>query len=85
MTAQPMMLWFARGRLDWGGAAVSSPDERDEMGRKMGRLGRMMLGMLVGLSALSSRAEGTLQAWDRIVPVRFNRLTAGDGMASGMV
>lgn len=51
----------------------------------MGRLSGMMLGMLVALTALSARADGTLQAWDRVVPVRFNRLTAGDGMANGMV
>jgi diguanylate cyclase (GGDEF)-like protein len=38
------------------------------------------------LTAEPTRAEDHgLEAWDRIVPTRFNRLTAADGMANGMV
>jgi len=46
----------------------------------------MILGMFLALTVLPAWAgDGGLSAWDRIVPVRFNRLTAADGMANGMV
>lgn len=60
------------------------------MQREKGIPGRLLLGVLLAL--LLAPATGPvragdqgLQAWDRIVPTRFNRLTAADGMANGMV
>ena len=56
------------------------------MQREKRYLGRMVLGMLLALALIPAWAgDQGLQAWDRIVPTRFNRLTAADGMANGMV
>ncbi|HMA51301.1 MAG TPA: two-component regulator propeller domain-containing protein, partial [Magnetospirillaceae bacterium] len=52
--------------------------------------GRLLLGVMLALvlapvmTPVWAGDQG-LQAWDRIVPTRFNRLTAADGMANGMV
>lgn len=49
-------------------------------------LSRLLLVMVLALVSMSAgAADQGLSAWDRIVPVRFNRLSAADGMANGMV
>src|SRR5579859_2048896 len=60
------------------------------MRREKGMRGRLLLGVMLALvlapvmTPVWAGDQG-LQAWDRIVPTRFNRLTAADGMANGMV
>jgi diguanylate cyclase (GGDEF)-like protein len=60
------------------------------MQREKGMPGRLLLAVMLALALVSATApvragDQGLQAWDRIVPTRFNRLTAADGMANGMV
>jgi diguanylate cyclase (GGDEF)-like protein len=59
------------------------------MRREKGMPGRLLLCVMLALvlapvmTPVWAGDQG-LQAWDRIVPTRFNRLTAADGMANGM-
>jgi len=49
-------------------------------------MGKGLLGAVLALALVPAWAgDKAVQAWDRIVPTRFNHLTAADGMANGMV
>src|ERR1700761_6493554 len=57
------------------------------MRREKVRTGPFLLGAILALALAPAAwaADSAVEAWDRIVPTRFNHLTAADGMANGMV